>query len=537
MGIPNDQMIKAAKWYRDKLGWTVIPHDLTTEERKPFVKWTQYKDKIVSDEEITSWWTKYPSAGMSLIVKDMVIIDCDNQEAIEAFEDLIPDSMDIPCVQTMKGRHYYLKTETKQQNKGHKYFNVPMDLKAEGSLVTLPPSKRYGKTYEWIVKPESIADFPLYNNININILYTHTKKTTPQTPQDTTLHHKLFQQGSRDEDLFHVANLLGVARASEDEISQVINILGKNCNPPLDEKEINEKIISALKRGEVRDHSLSQEIREWVRQQNATFNLQMCHRELHITTKNEKKNVGMVLKRMCDEENNIIERTGTYAGTFRPVNRDLKKIDLSDRTDLKGALDVRFPLGVESWIRVFPKNVYIIAGETDSGKSAFLMNFAKLNIGKFNVRYFSSEMGKEEFLDRLDHLWPEAGFNPNFHFYERDDDFEQVIFPDDINIIDYLQLFENFYEMPKLINSIEKKLNNGIVFIALQKPKSRDEGEGGERTKNLARLYLSLSPGKLKIVKAKNWRDPKANPNRLEITFKLINGCSFVNETSWRKGE
>jgi hypothetical protein len=183
-----------------------------------------------------------------------------------------------------------------------------------------------------------------------------------------------------------------------------------------------------------------------------------------------------------------------------------------------------------------PGCVYIIAGETDSGKSAFLMNFAKKNTSKFKVHYFSSEMGKQEMLDRTDHFWPDVGKDKNFIFYEDCySDFNQMIKPDDINIIDYLELYDEFYKMAEKIDDIGKALKNGICFIALQKPKSRDEGLGGERTKNLARLYLSLMPGLLKITKAKNWRDPKANPNNQQIPFKLVSGCNFINTEPWRR--
>ena len=52
-------------------------------------------------------------------------------------------------------------------------------------------------------------------------------------------------------------------------------------------------------------------------------------------------------------------------------------------------------------------------------------------------------------------------------------------------------------------------------------------GRGAEFSLERARLYLSLDNGRLKIVKAKNWRT-ELNPNGMLYTFKLTDGCKFI---------
>mgnify|MGYP001185034141 FL=1 len=266
-----------------------------------------------------------------------------------------------------------------------------------------------------------------------------------------------------------------------------------------------------------------------------TFLLQDVISALNLTTHKEKTACRVALHRM--KEKGIIDSPGGKYGCFRVVNSEDRSIDLSDTSDLKGEMRVGFPLNVHQFIKVMPHTVYIIAGETDSGKSAYLLNFSKMNSQMHKVHYHSSEMGKAEFLDRLQYFWPDASQNKNMKFYERSNDFASAIKrnPDDIHIIDYMQMFDNFYLMAEKIDAIGKSLNNGLAFIAIQKPKGRDEGVGGERTKDLSRLYLSLAPGKLKIVKAKNWKDPKRNPNGMEICFKLAEGCKFFNDGDWHK--
>ena len=269
--------------------------------------------------------------------------------------------------------------------------------------------------------------------------------------------------------------------------------------------------------------------------QSVTFSLHDCYIHLGIREATEKASCRMVISRMVSRGQ--IEPAGHKSGIYRLVNSEDRSIDLGDLSDLKGEMRIGFPMNVHKFIKVMPHTVYIIAGETDSGKSAYLLNFAKMNSQLHRVHYHSSEMGKAEFLDRLQYFWANASDNKNMKFYERSNDFASAIKrnPDDIHIVDYMQMFDNFYLMAEKIDGIGKAINNGLAFIAIQKPKGRDEGLGGERTKDLSRLYLAMSPGCLKIVKAKNWKDPKYNPNGLEMCFKLSEGCHFYPQGEWYK--
>ncbi|GAG28743.1 unnamed protein product, partial [marine sediment metagenome] len=58
------------------------------------------------------------------------------------------------------------------------------------------------------------------------------------------------------------------------------------------------------------------------------------------------------------------------------------------------------------------------------------------------------------------------------------------------------------------------------------------------RTMEKARLVVNVEPGKFKITKAKNFIDPKLNPNGLMCDWKLVNGCQFVMKGSdWYKND
>ena len=157
------------------------------------------------------------------------------------------------------------------------------------------------------------------------------------------------------------------------------------------------------------------------------------------------------------------------------------------------------------------------------------------NMGKHKINYFSSEMGPMELRDRLNKFetnlkhWKE-----HVNFRERSSNFADVIKPNDINIIDFLEITDEFYKIGGMIKEIYDKLKKGIVIIALQKNPKTDFGLGGMRSVEKARLYLSIDSGEIKIVKGKNWAS-LTNPNGLGRSFKLVHGAKFVPTTEWER--
>jgi hypothetical protein len=89
----------------------------------------------------------------------------------------------------------------------------------------------------------------------------------------------------------------------------------------------------------------------------------------------------------------------------------------------------------------------VIAGAADAGKTALLLNFIKLNQFDFSIYYQSSEMGKEELASRLVNFEDITLDEWNFNAEERSTDFADVIRPDCINIIDYMELTGDFYNV------------------------------------------------------------------------------------------
>jgi hypothetical protein len=194
--------------------------------------------------------------------------------------------------------------------------------------------------------------------------------------------------------------------------------------------------------------------------------------------------------------------------------------------------NIKWPLNIEKFVGIFPKNVAIIAGSPNAGKTAFLLNVVKNNISH-RCTYFSSEMAAEELRVRLDKFTLPLSFWKNCNFFDRSSDYADVIDPDGLNVIDFLEISEDFPRVAKEIGDIYNKLNRGIAVVGLQKNEGTMLGRGGGFSLEKARLYVALdelranNKHRLTIVKGKNWAQQGVNPNNKSITFSIEDGCKF----------
>lgn len=250
-----------------------------------------------------------------------------------------------------------------------------------------------------------------------------------------------------------------------------------------------------------------------------------------FTTRGQRVAVSQALLRRIHKSK--IERTGTRNGTFRKIERDCLPIDFL--TTEETAVDIALPFGLDGMVELMPGNICVIAGEPNAGKTAFLLNVVRENMHKSEVHYFNSEMGAQELQKRLS-KFPTPLASWTFRAWERTDNFHDAIKPGPgvINIIDFLEVSEDFYRVGGMLKAIHDKLHGALAIVALQKNKGTDLGLGGGRTLEKPRIYLALEPGLIKIVKAKNWRSHE-NPNGMQLRFKTVDGCRLLPQGDWHR--
>ena len=282
--------------------------------------------------------------------------------------------------------------------------------------------------------------------------------------------------------------------------------------------------------------SLTDEIKQYIENTTGNFNNISLDCELNISTKELKSNRRVIIHRLIKD--NVIEKTGTQTGNYRKIGEINNEI-LWQKANINDSIDLKLPFDIDKLIYIFPKNIIIIAGEKDAGKTAFLLNVIRANMQNFEIVYLSSEMMEIEMASRLDKF---ENINKNeweFKAFECSDNFHDHIKSDAINLIDFLEIGDEFWKINEKIKRIYDKLTTGIAIIGIQKKKGAEYARGAEFSMEKARLYITLQAGnpdknsELKIVSAKNPRAEKPPRGKI-IEYKLVQGCKFIEQTTYK---
>jgi len=243
--------------------------------------------------------------------------------------------------------------------------------------------------------------------------------------------------------------------------------------------------------------------------------------------------------RMCEHlvKEGYLERVGKKRGWYRKIEPECEQLDFINADDAPA--DIWLPLRLSDYVQLHYGNLVVISGSVNSGKTAFMLNIIKENMLKdWDVSYFTSEMEAGELKLRLK-KFPDISLDQwRFKAYRRGGEFSDVIRPgkNSLNIVDFLEVHDEFYIIARRLKEIHDKLNGGIAIVGLQKNPNTDIGLGGWRSMEVTRLAIALDWGKCKITKAKNWVDKDKNPNNWVISFKLLDGCRIIpGREGWQR--
>jgi hypothetical protein len=278
-------------------------------------------------------------------------------------------------------------------------------------------------------------------------------------------------------------------------------------------------------------------VREWVDLAKGSFAFRDICFEIGIQSTESKKHLRVILFRL--EQEGIISNLGS--GRYRKLDSELKPMDWRN-ADPGNTVDLKYPFGLEKYCLIYPKNVIIVAGQKQEGKTTWLYDFIKLNMGKFKIDLFNSETGVEQMKDRFNDLGlTDAPGIENLSVYERYDNFADVIQPNHISVIDYLDMNSEFYLVGTEIDAIFRKTNS-IVLIGMQIPPpsttlvkgvkkviERDYAYGGGVTAKRAFIYISLGNRKLKIKHAKKPAQPNVNPANMQWSYNFNEHGQFCD--------
>jgi len=540
----ENKKLAAALYYLNKCGFSVIP---AKEDKKPYIQWQQFQKEQPSESMVKKWWDEqYRFANIAIItgkVSDLTVIDIDTPEGKTKIEESIPESFITPIVDTPSGgEHIYCKYQDGIGNAVR--FMAGADIRSEGGYVIAPPSSDARGAWKWRegckiggvdIAPMPSSVLKIINAFSLSFPRARDANSMPsalQSVTSVTRRYMSFDEGSRDESLFHLANCLIKGGMPIQEIEEFLKLISyKLCNPPFSEKDIPIKIKSALKRVETKERNLHQEILEWLALQEGYISVTECDRELQIVTKELKRNRRVIIHRLV--KTGILMKT-EYSGKYRVPTKDWIEEDAGAINSGK-PLNIRLPFFLDHYVEILPGDLIVIAGTPNSGKTALLLDTVAHNMYKWDCWYFSTEMGPNAWARRRDKRDPPLDWK--FKFVHGFSNYEDIIKPNDMNFIDYVEQNEGeAFKIPGILAKIQRKLKKGVALVALQKNKGTEWGIGGQQTTAKPALFCTVETNyphgaKIRVVKAKAFKE--YNPNGFCCNFKIIKGINLLETGGW----
>jgi hypothetical protein len=524
-------------------------------------------DATLMQAGVKEYWGKWPNANVAIVIPEgHFVLDVDTErggyeslDILQEQHEKLPNTMSV--ITGGGGLHLWFKADGIRNTTAFAGFSG-LDIRGIGGYVVAPPSiHRSGKEYAWIDE-SPITDAPEW----LVKLCTNNHRGTAPEPQTEenwiTQAMRGVTEGQRDDVCTRLAGYY-LTKMPPDIVREVLYPFADRCIPPLPHVDVDKCVASVSKRESTKgggpnngdkdiyhycpptqlvqsNHDktvtenvtkhLSEKIEDWVTQTTGWFSYEDCDRELGIRDTSEKDNRRHVFMRL--KAAGKVEAHHKDNKLYRHVNTSVRLIDFKSVTDTK-PLEIKYPFGIEYYFNTYPGNIIVVAGSPDAGKTAFLLNLIKMNQYEFSIYYQSSEMGKDELQNRLMNFEGIAVQDWNFTAEERSSNFADVIRPNCVNIIDYMELSGDFYMVAEYLRQIHDKLADGIAIVALQKDPKAPQGRGGTFGLEKPRLYLNMDSGQIVIRKAKNWTHPEQNPNGLILNYKIIGGCKFIITDDW----
>jgi len=334
-------------------------------------------------------------------------------------------------------------------------------------------------------------------------------------------------------DVYEVLYTMSQQGMHHDKLVQTYNTLSHDIT--IDRENLT-RIQSLLLGDKTKSRAMTNEIKDYIETVEGKFNLKEFYKEVNLVSRSEQKQAAVILSRLMKE--GLIERVNGRTGIYRKIDTELNVMNWMDTESSE--IYMKFPLSVENFVKIYPKNIILLNGIPNSGKTAYALEIARLNRNLYAAptRYISTEMGAGELKNRLK-LYPDEvisldSWAADIQFIERSHEFADVILPNGLTIIDYVEVYDEFWRVSAIISEIFRKLDEGVVLIILQKDPTKQYGVGGAMNNWKPRLSMNLDKGLITLTKVKNFRG-EVNPDGIYRNFEINDGWQFKPLGDWTR--
>ncbi len=266
------------------------------------------------------------------------------------------------------------------------------------------------------------------------------------------------------------------------------------------------------------------------------FDLDSICRHLQVFERQNRHYVSTSLGKLVNQGK--LEKLSSGAHFYyKYVNNNKRIINWND-VDSDNTLPIRWPcshldcseFGFSQSIVVSQGDLIVVAGVSNMGKTTFAQNFLFENMDAFDCQMMVNEYNPGKFKRRVQKMtwgnpFRENG-EPKFTLVERHEDWKYAIEPDQVNIIDWINISDgDFYKIGGIMEGIQGKLRKGIALIVLQKNEAKDLGTGGQFSEHLASVYFNIDKNRLSVRKIKEYNGH--NPNGKIWGFDIDGGTDF----------
>jgi len=267
--------------------------------------------------------------------------------------------------------------------------------------------------------------------------------------------------------------------------------------------------------------------KKWVKSTTGQFSAFVFGKELGI------ENTEFRDRLLSDfRDDRLIEPVGMKNGFYRLVNKRPEPMNWIEAST--SPYPIWLPLNLHRMAEFSPQNVICIQGESNSGKTDLGMRIAFHNLRQNggchdSIEYFTCELSPKEVRKRTAFMGQPDKWQ-GFNVYPWYENYHDVIDPDGFNVIDYLEVIGDFWNMGRFIDLIHQRLRNGIAIVLTQKGKNSEYGVGGQFSNHRARLTITVGYSKethlrtATIVKCKDPIDDRSHPDGMQLDYRFNRG-------------